>query len=66
MIDLLFTIGRIFELPYVFWRAFRLDRARAGWSVRREIIDARFRLGEIDEATWRAETALLGRAPDRS
>jgi hypothetical protein len=66
VIDALWTILRIIQLPFVFRRAFDRRRARAAWSLRREVLDARFRLGEIDEATWRMESALLGRAPERS
>ena len=64
--DVLWTLLRIIELPFVYRRAFDRSRARAAWSVRREVLDARFRLGEIDEATWRMESTLLGPAPDRS
>jgi uncharacterized membrane protein len=35
-------------------------------TARREILDARLRIGEIDEATFEAERARLGQQPSES
>jgi hypothetical protein len=66
VINGIFTWLQIIELIYLTARdaqAYRRRRANAGWTTRREILDARLRLGEIDSTAHATELTLLGPPP---